>query len=370
MPHWSPQQDRALTAINRWLRDSDAEQCFYLFGYAGAGKTEIAHDIGQAVSDAYYVAFTGKATHVLQQRGCSPVSTIHRLIYRHEFDDEERTYIRELKTPNDLSNVKLLIVDEASMVNAELARDLLSFGIKTLIIADPAQLSPPNGIGYFMQFEPDVMLTEIHRQARDNPILRLADDIRNGKRLWRKRRYGRGLVITDFAGADEDVADHDVVLVGINDTRRRWNSSLRKRRNFICGYQRRKEPVCGETLVCLRNDYSVSDEIFNGQLWQVQTIERIDAEIPILQLTLKNEEGRTKVRVPVECFNATPQSDWLKHLQYLDFGYALTVHKAQGSEWSRVLLVDESGAFRERAREWLYTGITRAIDKLTIIDTS
>ena len=94
---WSPQQDRALTQINRWLRDPDAEHCFYLFGYAGAGKTDIAYEIGQGVSDAHYVAFTGKATHVLRQRGCGPANTIHRLIYRHEFDDERGTYTRELK---------------------------------------------------------------------------------------------------------------------------------------------------------------------------------------------------------------------------------------------------------------------------------
>ena len=205
---------------------------------------------------------------------------------------------------------------------------------------------------------------EIHRQARESPILRLADDVRKGRRLWRKGRYGHGLIITDFFGADDHVADHDVVLVGTNDTRRRWNDSLRKRRNFICGYQQHKEPVCGETLVCLRNDYSVSDEIFNGQLWQVQTVERIDAEIPILQMRLKNEEGRTKVRVPVDCFNG---ADHLNGFQYFDFGYALTVHKAQGSEWDRVLLLDESGAFREQARKWLYTGITRAADELMIV---
>ena len=121
---------------------------------------------------------------------------------------------------------------------------------------------------------------------------------------------------------------------------------------------------CGETLICLRNDYSVSDEIFNGQLWQVQSVKHIDAEIPILQLRLKNEEGRTKVGVPVDCFNGAGH---LNGFQHFDFGYALTVHKAQGSEWDRVLLVDESGAFREQAINWLYTGITRAVDELVIV---
>ena len=63
-------------------------------------------------------------------------------------------------------------------VPPRLAHDLLALGIPILVLADPAQLPPPdNRIGYFMQAEPDVRLTEIHRQAADNPILRLADQL-------------------------------------------------------------------------------------------------------------------------------------------------------------------------------------------------
>ena len=50
-----------------------------------------------------------------------------------------------------------------------------------------------------------------------------------------------------------------------------------------------------------------------------------------------------------------------------DYGYALTVHKAQGSQWDDVLLFDESYAFREHRARWLYTGLTRAAKRLTIV---
>ena len=258
------------------------------------------------------------------------------------------------------------------MIDAALARDLMSFGIKILVIADPMQLPPVNGAGFFMQFEPSVMLDEVHRQALDSPILRLANDIRQGKRLWRKGRYGE-VVISDRAHP-RVACEHDVVLVGTNDSRKTWNRHLRLRRGFIRGSQKYREPQPDETLVCLRNDYSVEDEIFNGQLWNVHWVghdtfrTRDGVLIPIIKLSLRNDEGRTEVRVDPRCFNGG--AEWVRGLQSFDFGYALTVHKAQGSEWSRVLLINEARAFPGWSRSWLYTAITRASKHLTIIDGS
>ena len=58
------------------------------------------------------------------------------------------------------------------MVDEDLGRDLLSFGKPVLVLGDPAQLPPVKGGGFFTEAEPDVMLTEVHRQAADNPIIR------------------------------------------------------------------------------------------------------------------------------------------------------------------------------------------------------
>jgi exodeoxyribonuclease V len=242
---WSPQQERALRAIRRWLKESD-QQVFRLFGYAGTGKTEIAREIGRNVPSARFAAFTGKAAQVLRQKGCDPVSTIHRLIYHSEFDEEKGTFVHKRKPIAD--DVRLIIVDEASMVDRELARDLLALRRKLLIIADPGQLPPPNGrAGFFMDDDPDAMLTEIHRQAEHSPIIRLADTIRRGGNLPRVGyRAGNELRICDR----EEFGQHDVVLVGTNDMRRIRNSRLRAHFGYARLCESRVPPKKGECVVC------------------------------------------------------------------------------------------------------------------------
>ena len=164
-------------------------------------------------------------------------------------------------------------------------------------------------------------------------------------------------MITD----DDRDGVHDVVLVGLNDTRRRINRIRRRRLGF-----KSEEPRLGESVVCLRNDYSVP--VFNGSTWTVTRSGIVD-QPPIVCLNLSNDYDRVSVTVPLHCFtNPDDGFDWRRGMQQFDFGYGLTVHKSQGSEWGDVALINESGAFREQARRWLYTGITRASNRLTIVD--
>src|SRR5262245_34135907 len=123
--------------------------------------------------------FTGKAACVMRSKGCRGASTIHSLIYRPLESKQEQPSF-ELWQQAPASNAKLIIIDECSMVDAELGRDLMSFGVPLLVLGDPAQLPPIQGGGYFTDAKPDAMLTEVHRQARDNPIVRLSMDIRAG----------------------------------------------------------------------------------------------------------------------------------------------------------------------------------------------
>ncbi len=207
------------------------------------------------------------------------------------------------------------------------------------------------------------MLTEIHRQAAENPILRLADAIRRGEPLpGRGYQAGGVLHITNEAGAPDAF---DMTLVGTNDTRRRQNGRARR----LYGFAREEEPQLGETLVCLHNDYSVHDPVFNGSVWAVANLEYEEEEQPILRLNLKNEYSQTQVRVAIECFTEQRFTPF-QNLQSFDYGYTLTVHKAQGSEWPAVRLINECKVFRAEARRWLYTGVTRASQRLTIVDYS
>jgi exodeoxyribonuclease-5 len=368
MPTFSPQQDAALKAVAEWLKAKPGRGqtplVFRLFGYAGTGKTTLARHIAEGVDGkVLFAAFTGKAALVMRSKGCEGASTIHSLIYKTlENGAEQPTF--ELFSDAPASKAKLIVIDECSMVDAELGRDLMSFRVPLLVLGDPAQLPPIQGGGFFTDKQPDAMLTEVHRQARDNPIVRLSMDIRAGNRLA-PGVYGETQVVTRDELDPERVLKADQVLVGRNVTRRAYNARMRERRGFADPL-----PVAGDKLVCLRNNRRKG--LFNGGLWLIK--ERPRPRRQILRMHLMPDEDVTsrvvKVSVRPECFNGTiEQLDWplrKKHDEF-DFGYVLTVHKAQGSQWDDVVLFDESFAFPDSRERWLYTGVTRAAKRLTVV---
>jgi len=267
-----------------------------------------------------------------------------------------------LNTDSPLQDAALLIIDEYSMVDQQMGEDLLSFGCPILALGDPGQLPPIRGCCYFGR-KPDYMLTDIHRQAADNPIIRLSQDVRNGKELM-PGKYGDSWVLR-LADVGKDyvrylVLNTDQLLVGRNATR--ISSNLRTRE--LLG-RNQPLPEVGDKLVCLRNDHQAG--LLNGQIWEVKEVPI--AEDPYLVLTVCNEEGER-----VTCLAHTNyflgmgnQLDhWTRRsAQEFDFGYALTVHKAQGSQWDHVLLFDEwRGQDRQK---WLYTAVTRASEDVTVI---
>src|SRR5712672_1839075 len=198
MPVFTPHQDAALKAVAAWLKarpgSRGTPQIFRLFGYAGTGKTTLARHLAEDVDGkVVFAAFTGKAALVMRRKGCTDASTIHSMIYRARESGEE-TPSFELWDEAPASKAKLIVVDECSMVDAELARDLMSFGVPLLVLGDPAQLPPIQGGGFFTDAAPDAMLTEVHRQARDDPIVRLSMMIRAGSTLP-QGRYGATEVV-------------------------------------------------------------------------------------------------------------------------------------------------------------------------------
>ncbi len=231
MPTWSPQQDEALSAVARWLKEKPGRgatpQVFRLFGYAGTGKTTLARHIAEGVSGKVsYAAFTGKAALVMRNKGCEGAGTIHSLIYRSRGEEEEApTFV--LNPDGPASKAELIVIDECSMVDEELGRDLLSFGAPVLVLGDPAQLPPVKGGGFFTEKPPDAMLTEIHRQEADDPIVHMAMKVREGGRLT-VGRMGGSEVIRRADVAREAVLSADQVLVGMNKTRRAYNARIRE----------------------------------------------------------------------------------------------------------------------------------------------
>jgi exodeoxyribonuclease-5 len=359
----SPQQDAALKAVAEWLRRGD-RPVFRLFGYAGTGKTTLAKHIAEGVEgEVSFGAYTGKAALVLRTKGCLDASTIHSMIYRsRESDEGGPQFVLNRQSP--VAKASLIIIDECSMVDEELGRDLLSFGQPVLVLGDPAQLPPVKGGGFFTEAEPDVMLTEVHRQARDNPIVHMSMKVREGGRL-EPGVYGESRVIHRREVDAAMVMAADQVLVGLNKTRRLYNTRLRE----LNGY-RAPMPAAGEKLVCLRNDKTKG--LLNGGTWSIQALRGIRNDFVRMDVLPDDDARRRSVEVAVHkaFFEGTEEEVPFvlrRESDEFTYGYALTVHKAQGSQWDELVLFDESYAFREHRSRWLYTGLTRAAEKVTVV---
>lgn len=374
---------------------------FRLFGYAGTGKTTLAQHFAQDVAGpVLFGAFTGKAALVLRQRGCFNATTIHKLIYQPKDKSKihllalEDAYNKLRATPNpgadilnemveleqqileEKENLKrpsftldmnsavrdaaLVVIDECSMVDGAMGSDLLSFGTKVLVLGDPAQLPPINGAGFFTECNPDIMLTEIHRQAKDNPIVAMATEVRMGRCLP-MGQYGESCVMTreDSRYGQELFMAGDQVIVGKNDTRRRFNARFREVKGFSGDL-----PVKGDKLVCLRNNHDLG--LLNGAIWTVDEVFGSDDDS--VGMKVRDGEDTVEVMAHAAIFKGEDVPYWAKRdAEEFDFGYALTCHKAQGSQWGHVIVIDESAVFRQDRARWLYTAITRASEKVTVI---
>jgi exodeoxyribonuclease-5 len=360
--NWSSQQSAALVAVNDWYKSKLRKQVFKVFGYAGVGKTSLAKHFAESIKgQVLFAAYTGKAALMMRNNGCTGASTIHSLIYKPEEDDNGNvTFVLNHSSP--LKMASMLVIDECSMVDESLAADILSFKVPVLVIGDPAQLPPVNGAGYFTNGDPDVMLTEIHRQAKDNPIIYLATQVREGQRIY-PGVYGDS-IIKDEVTSLEELVEYDQVIVGRNATRKMLNDKIRELRGYEGTF-----PVDGERLICLRNDKLVG--ILNGEMFHVTARMKLKAVSDYTRYDLMDADtGEKLVRVRVHdcCFDGSPKPDIraLKGTQEFDYGYAITAHKSQGSQWNSVVIFDESWCFREDASRWLYTAITRAQSKILL----
>jgi exodeoxyribonuclease-5 len=364
---WSTQQSQAIDLVARWLKKKEPQVC-RLFGYAGTGKSTLARYLAEGVSGlVVYGAFTGKAALVMRSKGCPEASTIHSLIYTSTTDQRGHvTY--QINPAGPAACASLIIIDEVSMVSDALGQDLLSLGRPVLVLGDPAQLPPVDrgkeAGGFFTRGEPDVMLTEIHRQARDNPIIAMATDVREGREL-EYGDFGAARVITSKQLKQQDVLDADQVLVGRNKTRVGYNARMRELMGF-----KGDLPAAADKLVCLKNNHPKG--LLNGGLWKVHSV--VGTTSKEVRMLVDSEEfdgvARKEVTVPKEFFSGGEQDlDWqyLRRVDQMTYGYALTVHKSQGSQWTNVLLFDESSAFREDQARHLYTAITRASERLTVV---
>lgn len=395
-----PEQQEAKDAFLEWFegRKNGNGGIFRIFGYAGTGKTTIVKSIVQDIAGTkLFGAYTGKAALVMQRAGL-PAKTIHSLIYkpvvpdkiaalriRAEIDQmtednpnrkalfESLEYVStmhfEMNDNSPLNECDLFILDECSMVNEEMANDIAEFNVPLLILGDPGQLPPISGTGALVRDEPDILLTKIHRQALDNPIIQLSFKARTGEHTP-FADYGTSKKITRGMTDNTTLVEADQVLVGKNKTRLTLNNRIRR----VLGYDK-KYPVPGDKLICLRNNPKLN--LFNGLICTV--LEKKDEFDEAIEYRLEDEEGNEIIcKIHKAYFEEYYRPGYVKSLPFwrlaefeaFDFGYAITVHKSQGSQWDNVLLYDDGmctwkGAEEDR-KKWLYTGITRAAETITI----
>ena len=389
-------------------------QIFVLCGYAGTGKTFlIDHCVKKlglvAGESAAFVAPTGKAASVLIRNG-TPATTVHSLIYTRDEDievDENGEVISErflgfVKKDSIDSKIQLIVVDETSMVADDVLRDLLSFGVKCLFCGDPAQLPPVGGTNSLLSM-PCAILTQIVRQEENNPIVRLAAEVRAGRPL-QFGNYGEGVEILSRRGVTRSdwerlLTTADQVIVGTNRTRAFLN---REARTFRGIPPEAILPVDGEKLICTLNDWGKPLDkegefhLVNGIIGQCYNVREaedglgaLDFRADFLTDTVYDLPFDAGVFTTGRYFHGYGEKacfldggllvhenniSALRHHRVrreeticrFEFAYAVTCHKAQGSEYDNVVVVDESGLF-ENGREWLYTAITRSRKRLTII---
>ena len=340
-------------------------------GYAGSGKTTlISYFIEQndLMDKTHFCTYTGKAALVLQQKGL-PATTIHKLIYQTIFNHKTGEFYF-MKKPKLDSNIKLIVIDEISMVPRDLLRDLQRYGIPIIALGDPGQLEPIGDTDNNLLKKPDIFLTEIHRQALDSSIIRLSMDIREGKPL--KLTYNDPYVkIIKKEEVHFGVLDWaDQILVSRNATRHGLNDHMREELGYSGEF-----PMVGEKVICLRNywDKSNSDgyALTNGATGTVKRAKTLshyfypnNTVIDFLPDFSDGEFSQLKLNGKVlKREKVTYQKG--KKLFDFDYGYAITTHKSQGSQFPKVFIYNETLPHTDHKR-LLYTAATRAEDKLVI----
>lgn len=363
-------------------------------GYAGTGKSTLVKFAIEALnvesSKVAYATYTGKAAEVLRKKGNPGACTLHKLLYDH-FPMPGGGFYRKPKTELD---VTIVVVDEVSMVPKPMVDLLLKHKIYVIFLGDPFQLPQiDKDTENHLLDKPHIFLDEIMRQAAESEIIQLTMKIRNGESLdlfkgnevqiFKKNEFNTGMM----TWADQ-------IIVATNATRQSINQQMRK----ILGYS--GLPQHGERMICLRNYWDdcndAGDALVNGTTGIIEnpfeSFRRIpsyikndrrdlptivgnfipDGGIEFHSIEMDKEmimTGKKCIdwRVAYQLGKLKPKIGDIVPKEFA-FAYAITCHKAQGSEWEKVLVVEEGFPFaKEEHARWLYTACTRASEKLVLL---
>ena len=364
-------------------------------GYAGTGKSTLVKfaiaALGVREDRVAYATFTGKAAEVLRKKGNTGACTLHKLLYDH-FPKPGGGFIRKPKTSLDYD---VVVVDEVSMAPKSMIDMLLSHRVYVIFLGDPFQLPQINkDESHDILENAHIFLDEVMRQAAESEIIQISMKIRNGEPIDFMK--GKEVIIIPKS---ELVEGHltwaDQILCGTNATRENINRQMRE----IYGFS--GLPQDGEKMICLRNYWDDcadnGDALVNGTTGTLrnpfETFRMIPNYIPIdnhrmdvIQGDFVTSDGSTfnsvemDKKLLIDGVKCITDGKILFRLGKLKnkigdivprefaFGYAITTHKAQGSEWDKVLVIEEKFPFpKEENARWLYTAVTRASEKLVLV---
>ncbi|MCI8369643.1 MAG: AAA family ATPase [Clostridia bacterium] len=388
--------------IEDWFLHS-TRQTFVLAGYAGTGKTTLLkHAVINVLGltpdlSAAFVTPTGKAATVLIRSGIR-ATTLHKLIYQSITEQAEvevngkKITVEKLKFKRRESidkSIKLIVLDEASMVSDEVLMDIADFGVKMLLCGDNAQLPPVEGFNGFLT-SPDYTLKTIVRQNLGNPIITLSQMAREGQYIP-YGRYGDCAAVVSkrlFTGERRKnyLTRADQIICGLNKTRTLINEEMRAALGFD------GLPKDGEKLICTQNNWEtfIDDELrfnlVNGIIGTViDPFYDVNNAMGFIQFKPDFLEENCPEALPLDAgifmdgyyrykrgdyfekFDENGEAAGAFTLNRFEFGYCISCHKAQGSEFDSVVVFDEAYAFKEDKNRWLYTAITRAKKKLILV---
>ena len=382
----------ALYDLENWWNTQN-KQVIEVSGAAGTGKTTLIKyfidRLELKMENVLFVAFMGKAAVQMARTGL-PAKTIHSAIYDYvesiARDEDGKMIIKSNGKPKIIhrfelkdhlsKKIKLIVVDEGSMVDPNIGRDLLSFNIPVVVLGDLNQLPPVFGDSFFLK-EPDIILKQIMRQAENDPIVWLANQVLDGNEL-KPGVYGNSAVIKKSDITDFNLKKADMIITGTNKLRYNINQYMRE---SIKGIKKLEYPHVNEKVICKKNNWgqSIGDNIYlmNGLTGFVDTIYRESYNKKSMKMDFRPDFSKKIFRgiefdykhmysVPGTT-NETDSNPYNFLYDKFEYGYAITTHSSQGSSWENVLYFHEPFLSGDDNKKLLYTGITRASKSVVIV---
>ena len=382
------QEEGLKIALNRF---KNKEKYTVISGYAGSGKSTLVRFIIDALNisenNVCYATFTGKAAQVLLKKGNKNVYTLHKLLYK-SIPKPNGGFFH---IPVEDVPYRVVVVDEVSMAPKELMSLLATYDVHIICLGDPFQLPPvdKDSDNHILD-NPHIFLDEIMRQAQESEIIRLTMDIREYKPI--SFQHGKEIIVESKSALTTGMLTWaDQIICGTNAMRVGINNQMRD----LLG--RSGSPKDGDKVICLRNYWDVfasnGDPLVNGTIGYLKnsfdsfvnipykfgggsidivsgnfisdsdsTFENLDMDKNMIMTGEKSIDWKTAYKI-----SRNPLFKGLIPLEFT-YGYVITCHKSQGSEWDKVLVVEESFPFaKEEHARWLYTACTRASEKLVLV---